>query len=211
MSRVALSLILLLAATARGEWKRYVFGPEREGPTDSPPAHRMEYFRMHPCKRPDLPNQCPLEPSKEELEARKKMNTKLRTLGTADTWTVHEFMYEFPHDSDATLTMRMQSILVETATDELHEIFNSALFYEQSPMFPAKLFLDGQTAILLTDFEDDTNYHYVHKHFFVIDKTGVTLLDFAPVELLRKPLCRAAKPCTSRRRSTILKSMYFES
>lgn len=180
MSRiVAVSLLVLLAETAQGEWKRYFFGPEVRGVSDSPPAHRLDYFRTHPCERSKESFQfCDSKPSRN----RKPPETQVRILGRVGPWSVHEISYTYSDDVDETLTHHMSSVLVETATDELHEVFNSGVFYELSSMFPAKLFLHGQTAILATDFDDGGNYHYVHEHFFVIDKEGVTLLDFAPVE-----------------------------
>jgi hypothetical protein len=176
MSRVALSLILLLAATARGDWRRYI-GPDADR-FDLPPAHRLDYFRTHPCDRPKESFQfCDSKSSRN----RKPPDTQLRILGKAGPWSVHEISYTYPDDVDETLTHRMLSVLVETGTENFHEILNIESFSVPEKIYPAELFIDGQTTVVTANFDDGGMYHIVHKQFFTILKTGVARLDFAPV------------------------------
>lgn len=176
-TRVALCLIVFAAASP-AQWKRYAETPQ--GGADSPPAHDLQYFKVHPCSRSDKKDrftQCEEPPSKEEIQWRAAMRTNLRTAGKIGEFTIYDLEYFFDSDYPGP---QMRSVLVETPSHQFHEI----LVQEDvavGTLFPTEILQAGKRPVIKVKHDDGGMYHGVDEHYFVMLDGVAALLDFDPV------------------------------
>jgi hypothetical protein len=177
--RAALCMVLL-AAAAPAQWKRYAYTPQ--GGIDSPPAHDLEYFKVHPCSRSDRKDRltyCEEPPSKAELDRRAGTRTNLRVAGRIGDFTVYDLEYFFGSDYPGP---HMRSVLVEAAGHEFHEILFQESSVSLSTLFPTEIVKAGEQHLIRVKYDDGGMYHYIDEHYFVMLDGVAVLLDFDPVE-----------------------------
>lgn len=176
--RVALCMVLFAAAVP-AQWKRYseTFGG---GGTDAPPAHDLQYFKVHPCSRSDKKDRiadCPSHPSEEELQWRASTRTEPRIAGKIGDFTVYDLEYFLDGGAPGP---QMRSVLVETSSRQFHEV----LFQESTTLgtlFPTEILKAGQQLVIKVKYDDGGNYHFINERYFVMLDGVAVLLDFGPV------------------------------
>lgn len=178
MIRAALCMVLF-AAACPAQWKRYAYTPQ--GGMDSPPAHDLEYFKVHPCSRSDKKDRftyCEEPPSKEELQRRAGTRTNLRVAGKICDFIIYDLEYfwgdEYPGP-------HMRSVLVETAGHEFHEILFQESSVSLSTLFPTEIVKAGEQHVIKVKYDDGGMYHAIDEHYFVMLDGVAVLLDFDPV------------------------------
>jgi hypothetical protein len=167
--------IILFAATAFAEWKRYMPGNTGES-IDSPPAYTLRYFRGQPCRETD-PNDRPFEcGSPASRAAQPGMRTTLQMVGRIDGFTIYDLKYFSPGKTEPD----QRSVLVSIGPDEVHEIHvqGNAI---GGTFFPIKIIAAGQQSLIEVKWDDGGNAHSVHEDYFLLTKEGAILLDFAAV------------------------------
>jgi hypothetical protein len=173
--------ILLMTATTRADWKRYLNARDgsEEVPNDSPPAHDLAYFRHHPCARSNPSDRIlPCADTPSEIEDRLTTHTTVRLVGRIDAFTVYELLYfSSAHKSQPYL----RSVLVETSPNQLHEIHLQEADGSGMTLFPAEILKAGQQSIIRLKFDDGGMYHIFYEDYFVVSPAGAALLDFKPV------------------------------
>src|ERR1700691_1767340 len=121
MVRLAVLAVLMTMPTLAA-WERYV--NTRELP-DSPPPHPLAYFRVHPCLRSDRKDrvlQC-FADGKPPSTTFKLIRTELIEAGKIGSFDVWDLNYFFDAGHSDINYFDMRSVLVQTGSDEFHEIY----------------------------------------------------------------------------------------
>jgi len=177
--RAALCMVLFAAASP-AQWKRYAETYERGG-IDSPLAHDLQYFRVHPCSRSDKKDRftyCEEPPSEAELQRRAQTRTNLRVVGKIGDFTIYDLEYFLGFDYPGP---HMRSTLVETPGHQFHEIYIEESL-SGGTLFPTEILKAGQQPVIKLKYDDGGMYHIVIESYFVILDGVPVLLSFGPVE-----------------------------
>jgi hypothetical protein len=160
-------MVFLTALPVLAEWKRYE-NQSMDKP-DTPPAHTLEYFRADPCLRRNVrerPSFC---------GAAKLVRTDLASIGKIGRFTIFDLSYNF--DQDPNPTPGIKSILVQSGTDEFHELYVVGWFSVLDEVVQA-----GSRQILRSVYSDGGSYSGNTEEFFAFsDEKGPVRLDFSPV------------------------------
>jgi hypothetical protein len=178
MALRAVLCVILTAATASAQWKRYGTSLMGGWATDSPPAHDLSYFRSDPCSRTDTKARvswCCQFGSLERKE-RPEAHTNLRIVGKIGVFTIYDL--EYLGDDESAPFMR--SVLVQTAPGQFHEIHLQEVM-SLGTLYPSEMVSAGRQAILAVRSYDGNMFHILDENYFSILPSGPVLLDFAPV------------------------------
>jgi hypothetical protein len=180
------ALAALMTAPAVAGWERHVNG----GGSDAPPPHPLAYFRVHPCLRSD-PNDRVLPcfaDNKPPSEAFKLDRTELVAVGTFGKFKAFELNYLFDYELHDKGTLDMKSILIQTGSDEFHEIYVVYGYPPPGGIGATAIVHVGQDQILCSGFWDGGAYsERAQVCFGSFDRSEPMFLDFTPVhEAARK-------------------------
>jgi hypothetical protein len=179
--RVALCVILL-AAGASAQWKRYL--QLAGGGTDTPPSHDLAYFHVDPCSRSDKQDrivQCPTYPSEDELKLRLQTRTNLRAVGMIGAFMVYDLEYFFANAPAGREGPDVNSVLVETPEHRFHEIQVTQRI--GGTIHPTEIVYAGSQPIIAPKYHQRDDIEV----YFVIADAGSAMLDLAPLtEAARK-------------------------
>src|SRR5580658_7152262 len=119
-----IALAVLVTIPAFSAWERHVNEGDSDS-SDSPPPHPLAYFRVHPCLRSDPKDRvfpCGAD-NKPPSEAFKLERTELVAVGTFGKFRAFELDYFFDDDLPGKNILGMISILIQTGSDEFHEVY----------------------------------------------------------------------------------------
>jgi hypothetical protein len=100
----------------------------------------------------------------------------LDVVGRVGAFTIYDFEYYSPGNGEP----NQRSVLVRVGTDEVHEIQVQGNMIGGT-FYPIKILHAGKQPLIEVKWDDGGNAHFVHEDYFLLAKTGATLLDFMPV------------------------------
>ncbi len=177
--RVALCMVLF-AAACPAQWKRYAETYERGG-IDSPLAHDLQYFRVHPCSRSDKKDRftyCEEPPSEAETPTAGSDPHEPPIVGKIGDFTIYDLEYFLGFDYPGP---HMRSTLVETPGHQFHEIYMQESL-SGGTLFPTEILKAGQQPVIKLKYDDGGMYHIVIESYFVILDGVRGAADFGPVD-----------------------------
>lgn len=164
----AIAVAVLLGTPVMAGWER-CFPTEPEDPPvcEQAAAHPLAYFKAPPSSR--------------DGTEKEKFHTKLVPIGNVDSFAVYDLEYYSDDADDAGVPFAAESVLVQTATDEYHEIYATECCPPPGNLGRSAIVQgDGQN-ILVSSFWGGGAYEPGTVVYFVFGKDGPIRLDFTPV------------------------------
>jgi hypothetical protein len=182
----AVLCVLVVAASARAEWKR-VLSVGMGEQVDSPLVHPLVYFRVHPCLRVDLKDritECMASRTPELTDRIQRTRTELYEVGKIGALRVYDLEY-FTGEKESILGEKargpdMRSVLVEAGPGRFHEILAESNWLYGTIYRARVVEIDHQPCIAVKS-DDGGNYHFVTEYYFCVADGVPTRLDFDPV------------------------------
>jgi hypothetical protein len=164
------------------EWKRYYASGPGSQTWDTPTAHPLSYFRVHPCSRSDPDDHiisCPKQATAKEIEERAKTRVDVTLATTIGSFRIYDLDYFFA--SQLIEGPHLRSVLAQTATDEFHEIYVVERIDLQSVILPSTVVEAGQQQLLKEHYTNGGIYANFYEDYFVGIEDALKQVDMDPV------------------------------